>query len=99
MLRRITAFAAALALSAGNLTAYSLIGSKWTATPITMHLQFGANAAPLSDGFASWTASAEDALARWNTALNGAPFAVVRNSTVAKASGNLLNNVFFSPDV
>src|SRR4051812_45464772 len=99
MLRRITAFAAALALSAGHLAAYALLGPKWTGTQITMHLQLGTNATALSDGFASWGAAAEDALGRWNLAISGTQFAVVRNSTVAKASGNLLNNVFFSPDV
>ncbi|MGH7946479.1 MAG: matrixin family metalloprotease, partial [Opitutaceae bacterium] len=79
--------------------AYTLYGPKWTTAVVTMHLQLGAGSGVLSDGFPSWGASAEDALFVWNSHIGASNFSVVRDSTVARTSGNRLNNVFFSDDV
>lgn len=99
-LRRLS-FVAALAVAALpiRLPAYTYTGTKWAGSTITMHLQLGASNGPLSDGNASWGASAEDALSTWNACLGSTKFAVVRDSTAAKAQGNRLNNVFFSSTV
>ena len=66
---------------------------------MTMQLQLGTNAPALADGFTSWGASAEDALARWNTNMGALRVAVVRDSTAPRAEGNRLNNVFFSDTI
>jgi hypothetical protein len=79
--------------------AYSLIGSKWTTSSVTMHLQLGAGSGVLLDGFPNWGASAEDALAIWNGHIVATKFSPVRDSTAGRASGNRINNVFFSNDV
>ncbi|MES2696559.1 MAG: immunoglobulin domain-containing protein [Verrucomicrobiota bacterium] len=79
--------------------AYSVSPTRWTTSTATMHLQLGANASPLSDGFASWDASAEDALSVWNSHLANFRFVAVRNSTATRARGNRINNVAFAPDV
>src|SRR5688572_15408258 len=81
------------------LSAYSLIGTKWTAPTITLHLQLGASSTPLSDGFTSWGASAADALATWNSHISSSKFVVVHDSNVSRASRNGLNNVYFSNTV
>src|SRR4051812_10150966 len=87
---------AALALLPLRLVAYNLSGQRWTGSTVTMQLQLGSSSGTLSDGSTSWGAAAEDALAAWNAGLTNVHFAVVRDSTVAKASGNGLNNVFWS---
>lgn len=79
--------------------AYALFGRSWPAGDITMHLQLGPVAAPLSDGATSWGAVAEAAFADWNAQIARSRFAVVRDSTAAKAQGNRINNVFFSPTI
>src|SRR5688572_18799727 len=79
--------------------AYSLFGSKWTTSTVTMQLQLGASSGVLLDGFSSWGASAEDALFTWNGHISSSKFAVVRDSTASRVAGNRLNNVFFSDDV
>ena len=78
---------------------YSTYGTKWTTSSVTMHLQLGATGVALSDGFASWGASAEDALQIWNSHIGASKFAVVRDSTASRTERNRLNNVFFSGDV
>ncbi len=83
----------------GRAHAYALTGSHWYSTPITMQLQLGPSSGTLSDGFTSWGASAEDALAVWNSYIGTNRFAVVRDSTASIAQGNRLNNVFFSGTV
>jgi hypothetical protein len=90
-----TVFCAAIIVP--KLAAYSLYGSKWTTSTVTMHLQLGAGSGVLLDGFSSWGASAEDALFTWNSHIGATKFAVVRDSTVARSSSN--NNVFFNGDV
>jgi predicted Zn-dependent protease len=79
--------------------AYVLLGYHWTHSPVTMQLQLGPASTALSDGSASWGASAEDALATWNSKIGAISFAVVRDSTATKAQGNGINNVFFSSSV
>lgn len=93
------AWLAAAAWPAATAHAYDLLGPRWTATPVPMHLQLGTSPTPLSDGSASWGAVAEAALNLWNASLGGVKFSAVRNSTATRAEGNALNNVFFSSDI
>src|SRR6187402_1723403 len=76
--------------------AYVLSGPKWTTSTITMQLQLGSGSGVLLDGFTSWGTSAEDALAIWNNNIAATRFSVVRDSTANRASGNRINNVYFS---
>ena len=86
---------AMIALSTSTPTrSYSLDGPKWANGTIVMQLQLGSSGT-LSDGATSWGASAEGAMAIWNTYLNNARFTAVRDSTVAKVSGDSVNSVFF----
>ena len=79
--------------------AFALTGPKWPGATTTMHLQLGATSGALSDGFASWGASAEDALNVWNSNIGSLKFNVVRDSTATRAQGNRTNNVFFSGNI
>lgn len=95
-------FAAALFMSAMGVPpalAYSLTGTKWPASTVTMQLQLGSTTGTLLDGAASWGAAAEDALNTWNSTLGTLKFNVVRDSTATRAQRNRLNNVFFSGDI
>ncbi|MEO5960809.1 MAG: immunoglobulin domain-containing protein, partial [Opitutaceae bacterium] len=92
------ATAAFLLAAAYQAAGFALTGQKWTNPPITIRLQLGASG-PLMDGSASWDASAASALASWNgsagsTILNG-----IVDPGAPKASGNNINNVFFSGTV
>ena len=70
---------AMIALSTSTPTrSYSLFGPKWANGNIVMQLQLGSSGT-LSDGATSWGASAESAMAIWNTYLNNAQFTVVRD--------------------
>lgn len=86
-------------IAAPGAHAYSHTGTRWTTSTITMQLQLGLSATPLSDGSPSWGASAEDALATWNAQIGSTRFVVVRDSTATIAKGNRINNVHFSPTV
>lgn len=99
MFPRFTTLLTVAALTASGVQGYTLTGSHWYSSTITMQLQLGANPSPLSDGAASWGAAAEDALSIWNSNIGLTRFTVVRDSTAALAEGNRLNNVFFSNDV
>jgi hypothetical protein len=89
---------AATTLLPARLFAYSFSGEKWSLHSVTMQLQLGSSSV-LIDGNTSWGSAAEDALARWNAVLTNVQFTVVRDSTAARASGNSLNNVFWSSTV
>lgn len=86
-------------MAASRLAAFSVSGTKWRTSSVTMHLQLGTTSTPLLDGFASWGASAEDALAIWNSNIGATKFTVIRDSTVSRAVRNGANNVYFSADV
>ncbi len=88
-----------LAAFVSTAQAYTLTGAKWTSTPVVMQLQLGAPPATLIDGNTTWGAVAESALNEWNAAMANESFSVVRDSTAARASGNRINNVFFSGDI
>jgi hypothetical protein len=96
--RRAAVVGAILGLSALAAHAYTLTGSHWTRSPITMQLQLGSSGT-LSDGSTSWGAVAEGALSTWNSYIGSEQFAVVRDSTAPIAEGNRVNNVFFSGNV
>ncbi len=97
-IRLLLAGAIALA-AAARAQAYAVTGTAWAAGDITMHLQLGAPATALADGATTWGEVAEAALNEWNSQIARSRFAVVRNSTAAKAQGNRFNNVFFGADI
>ncbi|MSU49019.1 MAG: matrixin family metalloprotease [Opitutus sp.] len=88
-----------LGVAGSHAHAYSLSGPRWRTPTVTIQLQLGANPTPLSDSSANWGAVAEDALNTWNVNIGTTKFAVVRDSTAARAEGNRINNVFFSADI
>ena len=90
--------AAAMSL-APRAAAYDLIGSSWPDGNITMHLQLGQPASPLSDGSADWASVAESALAEWNQFLTRSKFSVVKDSNASISRGNRVNNVIFRADI
>lgn len=79
--------------------AFLTSGRVWPAGDIVMQLQLGAPAAVLSDGSLGWNDVAESALQDWNTQIARSRLTAAKDSIAAKAQGNRLNNVFFSPDV
>ncbi len=81
------------------LRAFNPSGQRWSPGTVPMHLQLGPSAAPLSDGSASWGASAEAALLDWNRNLTAVQFTVTRDSTAPVTRRNGFNNVFFSSTV
>ncbi len=86
---------ATIALSTSTPTrSYALEGPKWANGSIVMHLQLGPSGT-LIDGAPSWGSVGESAMAIWNAYLNNSRFTVVRDSTVAKVSGDSVNSVFF----
>ena len=90
-------YRAALLLLAGisSAAAFSLHGHRWPAgSQITMHLQLNRPQVALQDGFASWNASAADALATWNQYLVTASF--VEGAGAGPAANDGANSVFFS---
>lgn len=94
-------FAAALAVAgagAAGLSAYVLFDDPWPDGTVVLNLQLGPSS-HLTDGSASWGASAESALASWNQVISRVQFTVVRDSTAPKGDGNGVNNVFFSNDI
>jgi predicted Zn-dependent protease len=88
-----------LLLSGAFAWGYALLGSKWSSSRVVMYLQLGSSGGALMDGAASWDASAEDALATWNTYLQGMQFTVVRDSVRNPGDGDNINNVFFSSTI
>jgi hypothetical protein len=64
-----------------------------------MHLGLGPTNIVLQDGFASWNASAVDAVAVWNGYLDFITFSSVSESTVPQASGDGINAAFFSDNI
>ncbi|MEO8681017.1 MAG: matrixin family metalloprotease [Vicinamibacterales bacterium] len=90
------ALVAAIVLTTGTTTrGFSTLGSTWANGNIVMHLQLGASSGTLIDGASSWGSVAESALSIWNNYLNNARFTVIRDSTVSKGDGDLVNNVYF----
>lgn len=88
-----------VALSTSTPTrSYSLEGQAWANGNIVMQLQLGSSGA-LIDGATSWGSVAESAMSIWNSYLNNARFTVIRDSTVAKVSGDSVNSVFFDSKV
>ena len=97
MRRSLLAVLFALA-AAAHLSGFVLFDDLWADGTVAMNLQLGSSAR-LTDGSASWGASAESALASWNQYIGRVKFTIVRDSTAAKGDGNSINNVFFSNDV
>ncbi len=64
-----------------------------------MQLQLGATNAVLEDGFATWDATAADALALWNVPMDAFQFASLPEAATSKASDDGYNSVFFSSSV
>ena len=80
--------------------AFSKLGFFWLGGTVTLQLQLGLPAAPLSDGSTSWNNAAEAAANDWNLQLGRVRFATVTAAPPA-ASTDLdhVNNVFFSRDI
>ena len=64
-----------------------------------MHLGLGPTGIPLQDGFASWNASAADAVAVWNGYLDFINLISVSASTVPQTLGDGINSVYFSDTI
>ncbi len=80
-------------------SAFALLGAKWPAGNIVMHLQMGGGSATLSDGATSWGSVLESSMSIWNAYLNSARFTFIRDSTASKGQGDGVNNVFFSDTI
>lgn len=90
---------ATLLLTAAHAFSYVAGAAKWTLNrTVTMHLSLGAPR-PLSDGFASFNASAADALNVWNQYLIHMKFHPFLNSPLQPAQGDTDTSVFFASDV
>lgn len=103
MRARILPLTVALALVLGTSPAahaFAKIGFFWLGGNVTLQLQLGEPAAPLSDGSRSWNAVAAAAAAEWNQQLGRVRFATV-NATPPTASteDDRVNNVFFSREI
>ena len=96
---RFAALATAALVVATKVHGFAVVGTSWPSGDITMHLQLGAPASALSDGATNWDDVAESALQEWNSQMGRSRFAALKNSGAAKAQGNRINNVFFSPNV
>ena len=81
------------------LSSYALLRDRWPDGTVTMQLQLGSPARPLSDGSSSYGPIAESALGEWNQQISRLQFNVVRDSNAPKGDGNGVNNVFFSNDI
>lgn len=95
--------ACALVLALGSVPAahaFDKIGYFWLGGNITLHLQLGAPAQPLSDGSRSWNTVAASAANEWNQHLGRVRFATIE---AAPPTGSTFedrtNNVFFSRDI
>jgi predicted Zn-dependent protease len=89
-----------LLIAATDAKAYVTEGYAWPNGNILLELQLGVpDNAPLTDGSKTWDDVALAAIDLWNPVLVRSRLVGVKNSTVAKAKGNSLNNVFFSSDV
>src|SRR5213596_1925583 len=55
-------------------SSYTLEGASWRRGTIPIVIQVGVPSFVLPDGFLSWTAYAENALAQWNQQIGGAQF-------------------------
>lgn len=64
-----------------------------------MQLELGPTDVVLEDGFASWDASAADALSLWNPHMDAFQFSWNLGASTSKASGDGFNSVFFSTSV
>ena len=83
-------------LGAQSLFGFALEGESWTLNrTVVMQLSFGLPK-PLSDGFASFNQSAEDALNLWNEHLAHLRFAPVLASPVLAACGDDEMSAFFA---
>jgi hypothetical protein len=78
---------------------FATLGSTWAAGTIAMHMQLGGGSGTLIDGSTSWNQVATNALSTWNQYLNTSRFGAIQDSTVAKADGDLVNQVFFSSSI
>jgi hypothetical protein len=97
-LRAAAAIVCGFAGGTSSVFGYALSGPRWTSTPVSIRLQLGASPV-LIDGSASWDASAESALAAWNSNTSGVNLSPSRDPAAPKGNGNNINNVFFSSEI
>jgi hypothetical protein len=84
--------------TAGNAFVFISGTPRWPAGGIVMQMQLGGSGT-LLDGSTSWNASAEGALAAWNSNVGSVEFRVIRDSTAPIGDGDGRNSVFFSDRV
>jgi len=95
---RLAAIGVLLVACCSAVDAYVFLNDRWSDGSIVMHLQLGSSGT-LMDGRPSWNASAEDALASWNSIVDRVKFRVVRDSSAPIGDNNGYNNVFFSSGI
>ncbi len=90
----------ALALGVREAHGFNIESSQWPpGAKVVMQLNLGTPAGPLQDGFATWNASASDALAIWNGYLDLISVSGVVNPTVPEVAADGVNAVAFSPTI
>src|SRR5438105_5967150 len=81
-------------------SSYTLEGATWRRGTIPMMIQVGVPSFVLPDGFLSWPADAENALAQWNQQIGSAQFTWVEALPgTIEHSGDYRNSVLFSNTV
>src|SRR5207237_10349849 len=81
-------------------SSYTLEGASWRRGTIPMMIEVGVPSFVLPDGFLSWTADAENALAQWNQQIGSAQFTWVEALPgTIEHSGDYRNSVLFSNTV
>lgn len=79
---------------------YNLEGFAWPAgSTVVINLGLGSNTVALQDGSSSWNASATDALDIWAGYIDFIHLSSVSSATVAQASDDDVNSVFFSNNI
>jgi hypothetical protein len=93
------AFVSFIVWSAAYTSAHSANGRRWPAgSSIVVDLGQDTSSGRLLDGSADWNAVTENALALWNSRLQGVSFRVTRDSS-AGALRNGINNVIWTDDM
>jgi hypothetical protein len=95
--RTLRAIALLLFLPICSVRAFNTLDSQWPKEAnVVMHLGLGPTNLALQDGFASWNASAADAVKVWDGYLDFITFSSVSEPSVPQACGDGINSVFFS---
>jgi hypothetical protein len=89
-----------ISLALSRLTyGYAVEGGSWPSGTIPMVLELGNSTFVLPDGFLSWYADAENALAQWNQQVRRVQLTWTERAPGAASSGDHVNSVCFSNKV